>query len=334
MKQSLKILVVRRDSLGDLMMTLPSLVFLRNAFPNAEIDLSCKEIFHDLLHGFCSAHRVGVVRSCSKAYDAALFLNGDFRDCWEVFAMRVRVRSGLLSKPWSFLLLNKGKRQSRSRVRKNEAEFNLDLAQNLARILGNLDPKMPENTELPIHQAAQNYAKKKLAELGIENSTRFVVVHPGMRGSALNVSTEGYLGLIESLEQNDFKVVLSIGPEKKDLEMKDLILSRRSGLPVISGLNLTELAELFRMAETVVAPSTGPLHLAHWVGTKTIGLYSPVKSQHPFRWAPWGGKRLCRVLVPSVDCPAQRKCLGETCKFFNCMDRTDWKSLLLNAENG
>jgi len=111
--------------------------------------------------------------------------------------------------------------------------------------------------------------------------------------------------------------------------LKEKMLIKRPGLKVISGLKLPELAEFFRLCNLVIAPSTGPLHLASWVGTQTVGLFSPVKSQHPNRWAPWGGAKPSQVLLPQVDCPADRDCLGEKCRYFNCMVKTDWKNLLL-----
>ncbi|NBX68284.1 MAG: lipopolysaccharide heptosyltransferase family protein [Proteobacteria bacterium] len=332
MKLPQKILVVRMDRLGDLLMSLPSLVYLRKSFPNSEIDLSCQKSFHELLRGFCDENRVGLVDSCQKHYDAALFLQGTFRDCFELFKWRVATRSGLFSKPWSFVLLNQGVRQRRSQTAKNEAEFNLDLAKALTSVwrVSSSEPTQPGC--LPKDPKSYDEALKRLKDLGIDKS--FVVFHPGMRGSALNVSAEVYLQLMTTYEASGLKILLSVGPEKKDQEMKEKLMRWKSDLSVISGLSLIQLSEVFRLAETVVAPSTGPLHLAHWVGTKTVGLYSPVRAHHPIRWAPWGGIKKGKVLVPEVKCPAQRECLGASCELFPCMERADWKSLLLSAENG
>lgn len=334
MNQELKILIVRQDRLGDLMMTLPAVNFLRKVFPKAEIDLSCQEMFRELLKGFCLEHRVGLVTSCHRTYDAALFLNGTLKDCWELVARKISIRVGMYSKPWSFFLLNHGLRQKRSQIPKNEAEFNLELAQILAGKLGICENPENPRTLLPIDQTSRARAHQKLTELGLGNLNRFVVFHPGMRGSALNVPVDSYWQLINLWEKRGFRVLISIGPEARDQELKRELLNRRPELPMVSGLNLPELGELFRMAEVVIAPSTGPLHLAHWVGAKTTGLFSPVRAQHPVRWAPWGGKVEPQVLIPEVNCPAKKDCVGPSCQFYNCMERADWKSLLLRAENG
>ena len=50
------------------------------------------------------------------------------------------------------------------------------------------------------------------------------------------------------------------------------------------------------MARSVVAPSTGVLHLAAALGVPAIGIYSPLKVEHPRRWAPRGPR--ATFLVP------------------------------------
>lgn len=313
-------------------MTLPTLVLLRQTIPEAQIDFNCKAEFHDLLDTFCQQWKVNLVDRSHQRYDAALFLQGELKDCWEVFLTRTPVRVGQYSKLFSFLLLNRGYRQRRSSNGKSEAESNLELAQALLGRLGFKSQTLRETLELPASEKSRVTARKEWDRLLLGNE-KVVIFHPGMRGSALNVSVDTYIGLIDEMKRNGFYPILSVGPEKRDVELKREILQRKPDLKMVSGLKLSELAEFFRMARVVVAPSTGPLHLAHWVGAETIGLFSPVKSQHPTRWAPWGGKKKPKVLLPSVDCPATQQCLGEKCQYFNCMAKADWKGLLLAGDS-
>lgn len=333
MNRHLKILVVRRDRLGDVLMTLPSLVYLRKVFPEAKLDFYCQNSLHELLKGFCEELEVQLVQSCEKNYDSVLFLNGELADYWKIFRRKIAVRVGLYSKPASFLFLNGGIRQKRSSSGKNEAESNLELAQLLAWRLGTEQKFSKTESVLPINEKARTKAVEVLSQIGISKESTLVIFHPGMRGSALNITAQGYLSLMKEMENRGYKVVLSQGPEKQDLELKVKILQLRPNSPVLSGLSLAELAECFRLAKWVVAPSTGPLHLAHWVGVSTLGIYSPVKSQHSIRWAPWGGKIPSKILMPQVTCPAETQCLGASCEFFNCMDKLQGKDLLLPLEN-
>jgi ADP-heptose:LPS heptosyltransferase len=333
MTSSLKILVVRTDRLGDLMMTLPCLFYLRRVFPEAKIDLNCHRDFHELLEGLCTELNIGLVSSVETKYDACLFLQGSSRELWSIYQKRISHRVGLYSKPLSFLLLNGGLRQQRSQSGRNEAESNLELAELLAQKLGHWVMVNESKMALPTNSRAQEKVQQILFERGVVKTDSFFIVHPGMRGSALNVSVETYLSLMNELESQGNKVVLSVGPAPRDLEIRDKILELRPETLVISGLSLRELAECFRLAKGVLAPSTGTLHLAHWVGIPTIGLFSPVRSQHPNRWAPWGGKVASILLLPKVNCPASTKCLGASCLSFDCMKKADWKDLLLRCES-
>jgi ADP-heptose:LPS heptosyltransferase len=146
-----------------------------------------------------------------------------------------------------------------------------------------------------------------------------------MGGSALNASDARYAQWVETLRTwfPDTSLLLSEGPSAIDKQMIDGIRKRFPEIPVLEKVELDVLREIFRMAMAVIAPSTGPLHLAHAVGTPTLGVFSPVKSHRATRWAPWGGVGRKHVLVPKVDCPGTRDCLGAKCPQFPCMDRIE-----------
>jgi ADP-heptose:LPS heptosyltransferase len=129
------------------------------------------------------------------------------------------------------------------------------------------------------------------------------------------------------------RIVLSEGPAERD---RALVAALRPW-PVIRGLDLAALGEVFRGASLVVAPSTGPLHLAHFVGTATLGIYSPVRTQRARRWAPWGGAGRSLIWAPDVDCPGMRDCRGAKCEHFSCLEvmaRGGLPSVLADALNG
>lgn len=333
MNPSLKIVVIRRDRLGDLLMTLPSLIYLRENFSDAKIDFNCLKEFHDLLSPFCLKWNINLIDRTVERYDAALFLQGKWRDSWELFLTRTPLRVGNYSKFFSFFLLNAGLRQKRSSNGLNEAESNLELTHILIQRLGGKNKGLQFPLELPVSESSKFEAQKKWEQLKLNEQENVVIFHPGMRGSALNVPVNSYLELMGKFESKGFFPVLSVGPESRDVELKEQILQKYPNLKVVSGLKLSELAAFFSMAKSVVAPSTGPLHLAHWVGVETVALFSPIKSQHPKRWAPWGGKKRAQVLIPTVDCPAENRCLEQKCQYFNCMATQDWKSLLLLGES-
>ena len=67
--------------------------------------------------------------------------------------------------------------------------------------------------------------------------------------------------------------------------------------------SLKVLAEVFRNADLVVCPDTGPMHLAAAVGTPVVALFGPTA---PWRTGPFGEGHV--VLRTGADCsPCFRK---------------------------
>jgi ADP-heptose:LPS heptosyltransferase len=123
-----------------------------------------------------------------------------------------------------------------------------------------------------------------------------------------------------------------LGPAPADLQLVEAIVDMRADWRVLPRVSLAALAEVFRGSGLVVAPSTGPLHLAHYVGAPTLGIYSPVRSHQPRRWAPWGGMGKSSVLSPGVKCPAKRDCLGKRCPNYYCVDKLAESELAATLE--
>lgn len=332
---NVKILISRTDRLGDVLLALPAVAYVRRALPKAEIDFLCRMEVGDVIRPTLDSLRVqtlfipdGEKLKFVKKYDACLFLFWEERLSKGAFWSRVPVRMGIYSKPLSYLLLNSGIRQHRSLARKNEALYNLDLARKLLSRMGVEEEfSIEEKLTLESDEISRRKAEQLVAQLGLSKNN-FIVVHPGMGGSALNPSTENYLQIIQKLKEEKEEVVLSLGPLALDQGMGSRIQAVLPDIKVIQGQSLPILREVFRLSKAVIAPSTGPLHLAHLAGTKTVGLFSPVLSHSQVRWGPWGGVGESLTLAPQVPCPAKQDCLGQACTYFPCMDKADWVNLM------
>ena len=326
----MRVLVTRTDRLGDVLMSLPSVAMLRLALPAAEIDFLCEPAINDAIGPWLAAERVGA--GMRGKYDAALFLHAPGAALFNAWRAGVGVRVGMYSKPPSFLFLTSGIRQHRGRAERNEAEYNLELARLLLARLGIPLPGPLPLVEIPPGEPAVSEASAALWRLGLEGS--FAVFHPGMGGSALNLTAAQYADLMEEAATRLYcPIAVTVGPAPKDAEMAAALKTLRPDIKILGGLSLPGLREVFRRAALVVAPSTGPLHLAHFVGTRTVGVYPPVRTQRPLRWAPWGGSGRSVVLSPDVECPGRRDCIGRRCPLFYCMDSVPWRDLL-SAEGG
>ena len=221
---------------------------------------------------------------------------------------RISLRGGVLSQWHSYLFLNKGLRQKRSRVENHEMEYNYLLVENTLDIPSNKEDWTPLEMKGPS------------TSLPLNVQSPYFVVHPGMGGSALNWPIENYQQVIEGLSKKQTVVITGtksdepyISPLKKQLtKNKNIIWADEK-------LNGPELLNLLQKADAILAPSTGVLHLGSSLGAPSYGLYSPVKVHQAKRWGPKGKKTT--VFVPDVDCPAHFECLGEQCDSYDCMKK-------------
>lgn len=343
MSHARKLLVTRTDRLGDVLLALPALEYLRRELPSWSIALLCQAAYLPVISPYLASRQIeGIPRKFPaeirmrdlREYDAALLLNSGVRLLIDAWRARIPLRVGPLSKPLSFVWLNKGLVQHRSLSEKNEAEYNLDLAKHLVlKLKSSAGEIVKPHIHLGGDEISGLKAKRALADIGVIEESKFIVVHPGMGGSAENLKGSDYAALIEKLSLAGMPVVLTIGPASRDYELAYSICHHARTAKILSGVEISVLREVFRKACLVIAPSTGPLHLAHLAGSRTVGLYSPVRSQHPNRWAPWGGCGKSAVLVPEVACPGTRACIGAKCEHFYCMSRQNWGDLILGRES-
>ncbi len=234
-----------------------------------------------------------------------------------MFCAGVPARVGRLSQWHSFLFFNKGLRQSRSESLKHEADYNADL---VGRALGINSPACPS---LKLKAPASSDALKKFDLV----PGKYFVIHPGMTGSALNWPIKKYIELIDILLNENHTVVVT-GTAADEMWLSEIKIKfniRKNFCNLQNRLNSHELLVVLENAKSVFAPSTGVLHLAASLGTKSLGVYSPVKVQKSTRWRARGDK--VTIFEPSVNCPATNACLKDKCPEYHCLDKVSVNSI-------
>lgn len=162
-----------------------------------------------------------------------------------------------------------------------------------------------ERLSLRVPDPARRQVTRLLHSLGIEPSTRWVVVHPGASAPSRRYAPDGFAEAARRLAVESGCRVVFTG----DASERDLIESVRSKMGVPSHslageLGLAELSALIERAPLLIANNTGPAHIAAAVGTSVVDLYALTNPQH----TPW--------LVPSRvlnhDVPCQ-PCYKSVC---------------------
>lgn len=128
---------------------------------------------------------------------------------------------------------------------------------------------------------------------------RYVVINPAASKAERNWLPERYAQTAEYMSDKGFTVVLTGGPGKLDRTLADDILQRTSVncVDLVGKTQLIELLEILRYATLVIAPDTGPAHMATMVSTPVIGLYA---HSNPRRTGPYLSLDYCVSVYDEV----------------------------------
>jgi len=239
---------------------------------------------------------------------------------------KVKFRFSRYFKPWTYLFFNHGLRQSRSQSEKHELIYNIQLTNN-ALTKAQVKPENVNTSNLKLQLQVQS--PRRLFEKYNLQHKKYLVIHPSMAGSALNWTSQHWSKLIQ-LCLEKYKVVIT-GSSADESFLNQLAVDKNhSNLTwSVNQFSFYDLLGILQSAKTVIAPSTGVLHLASSLSTKCIGIYPPVLSQHPRRWAANGAE----IFLPNVNCPAQKKCLLEKCPNHPCMKLINPEEIFLKTQN-
>ncbi len=329
-----KVLLIRLDKIGDLICTLPvdqildseayDITWVVQKGLGQLLDLSEKKIKYIELDQRIAQHSRSVFSKFLKSgqFDIAVSFQCPWWINFELFKHRIPRRIGVLSQWHSFLFLNQGLRQKRSQAIKHEFEYNLDL---VLRITG------------PVQTPAENIVFRfqkptSSATLDLYHLKNYIVIHPGMMGSALNWSQDQYILEIQNqIEQNKTVVITGTTADEPYLtKIKEIYQNHPQVCWLQSKLSMKQLIEILYFSERVIAPSTGVVHLAASLGKNISAIYSPIQVHHPRRWGPRSisSAQDIQVAMPQVKCPAQKSCLQDQCPHFNCMDKVKLNSIV------
>lgn len=148
-----------------------------------------------------------------------------------------------------------------------------------------------------------------------------LVLCPAASKAERNWTTEGYAALIEHAHNKGMQVILVGSPAPMEIELAKEISQRTSFVDenLVGKTSLSQLLALIKVANLVVAPDTGPAHMATIVGTPVLGLYA---AQTPSRTGPYHYKD---VAVSVYD----EALLAETGKTAN---QVPWRTRVKNRE--
>lgn len=293
-----RILVIRLDLIGDLVLSLPLVRLLKATYPEAEIDLlalpsSATVVSNDpdlttLLtydpniwrrpQALFQAHHWRTAWSLrqrlhARQYDLAVSVFGPWAAILAVVSgAKRRLGFGKESYP-GFMTDNVPGRHWAPHDHKHEVDYCLALAQ----AAGATVTKEDRVPHLLVDPQAENEMRALLRQEGISEQTPLIACHVSANnGQSKRWPVPYWAKLIDRLLQERRAAVVLTGAPN-DLPLIENVLRRTQTRPItLAGkTSLTQLAALLARADLLITGDSGPMHIAAAVGTPLLALHGP-----------------------------------------------------------
>lgn len=321
-----RILVVRTDRIGDVLLSTPVIKVLRDNYPHAFIAMMvsphCKEIVEGnpyldevVLYdkdakekGWFSSIKFARKLSKSK-FDIAIILHPTNRVHLISYIAGIPKRVGY-DRKMGFLLTDKFS-HTKQLGQKHELEYNLDLLENLGL---RIDDK---GLFMPIRPASEEWAKDFLKSQGIKNTDRLLLVNPAASCPSKIWPSDRFAEAADRLAQRyGLKVIVVCGPKDVFIAEKVIVQMKAPACSLAGKVSLSQLASLLKRSALFISNDSGPVHIASALGVAVISIFGRKQNGlSPKRWGPLGIKG--KVLHKDVGCI---NCLAHNCnKEFACL---------------
>ncbi|HEX2089444.1 MAG TPA: lipopolysaccharide heptosyltransferase II [Actinomycetota bacterium] len=170
-----------------------------------------------------------------------------------------------------------------------------------------------ETLSFRVPREAVHQARALLKRMGIDPARRnWVIIHPGASAPSRRYPAESYLAVAARLRALGYEIVFTGTEEEAPLVER---IRKDMGVPshsLVGQLAVAELGGVLAQASVLITNNTGPVHIASALGTPVVDLYALTNPQH----APWGTPS--RVLSHDVPC---KYCYKSVCPegHHNCL---------------
>ena len=290
------ILIVRNDKIGDFTLILPAIASLKKNIPNSKIICLVSKNVEDLalqcefIDEVITDKKIKNLYCLLKEYkfDIAISFFSTFRIGYLLKKLNIPLRLAPKTK-LAQIFYNYKLSQKRSKSKKPEYEYNIDLVYELFRIINisnikemSLGPYLTYDYEM--------VSKNRIDfinEYNLNPNKKIIFLHPGTGGSSKGLSLNDFGNICRGLRNFDdynFLVHCSIEEEQIAKNLKISIDSEVTIRVIEPKKSILYMIKNISICDIFIAGSTGPLHVAGALNKKTIGFYPKKKSSTSLRW--------------------------------------------------
>ena len=319
----MKILIVRTDRIGEVLLSTPIITALKEKWPRAEITVMIRPEVKELIEDNPCVSEIieykndirenkgregeirvnrgkeGVIRAAfrlrkifkEREFDIAIVVNPKKEFHLAAFLAGIPVRVGF-NRKWAFFLTHKVK-DLKFLAQKHEVEYNLDLVRTLG-----IEPKDKRPVLVVKDNLRDCFAPavllRKTKQQGLamtsgDQPRPLIAIHPCTSNPKKQWPKTYFAKLGDLLMADGYNVVLVSGAKEARFAEEVIALMKNKPIDLTGKLNLRELAALFEQCKFLISGDSGPVHIAAAVGAKVIALFGAADpGSRPKRWGPYG----------------------------------------------
>ncbi|TAM61321.1 lipopolysaccharide heptosyltransferase family protein [bacterium] len=299
----MRMLLVRTDRIGDLILSTPAIASFRRSFPAAHIDALCSVYNATVLEGNADVDRVLTLppeesqrsrftHALAGAYDMAVALAPISRDHRIVAATRANTRIGYvyrrrllarLAAAYFFTRFAVSEADPSDAERHPEHPIRHEVLQVLELVLLAGGAVISPDLVLPVTPADREHAARLLPGPGS------IGVHFAPRWLSGGSTRRSFVELISAIRHRFGKEVVVTHGKEAGSEVEHVRAQLPPEVRFVGGLSLRQWAAVFERCAAVVTVDTGATHVAAAMRRPTVVVfehrYFRLSSQE---WSPWG----------------------------------------------
>ena len=313
-----RVLVVKLRSIGDTVLSTPSLFALKRFLPNAAIDILLEDWVAPVLEGHPHLDRILTVARGSTAsrariiprlranrYDVVYNLHGGSTATMLARASGARHRVGYATYQYAWLHSHIAPSPltlwSQAKVHSVEQQLGL---------LGWTGVPVTDRppTLLTVTSKAADNVAGRLVALGLDQ-TPFVALHPAAAFATKQWQAQKFARVVDELKRLSLPVVV-ITTESEANIVSEIRTSTDTEVYSLTNLSLPEITALLSRARLFVGNDSGIAHMAAAVNAPSVVIFGSSNRAH---WSPWT-RDAAEVVFEEMDC---QPCHGYFCEKFD-----------------
>ncbi len=289
-----KILVLRLDLLGDVLLSMPAVEALHERYPDAEIWMMTVPYTAAIPARYPFVTRVVSLDTNAIRSPRNLLRPSTLREWYGTYRLLRRQRFdlavslfGLMASIWAFMSgathrLGYSKEaypllhtRTLPGMRYDRREHEVRWCLRLAELAGS--PQQPRYMTLEVEPGAAERMREVLESHGVSATTLLVGVHAGsINGSAKRWPATHWAELADRLH-DDYGATVVLTGSKSELPIARAVAGAMRSTPLVltGATTVNELAAVLARCDLVLSGDSGPLHMAVALGRPTVSVYGP-----------------------------------------------------------